>query len=154
MPGDLGSALDGGEIRLVFDSDPFAVRRALATLTVALAPHLPTAADCDTVEIVLAEVLNNVVEHAYRAGSGQIDLRIRPTTEGLLCTIADEGVPMPGGALPDGRLAAASETESLPEGGYGWHLIRLLSQDLCYGRDQGRNCLSFRLTRTQYVPTR
>ncbi|MBI1220251.1 MAG: ATP-binding protein [Rhodobacteraceae bacterium] len=152
MPCDPRITPDGAELQLVFDSDPFAVRRALAALTTGLAPHLPVPTDRDTVEIVLAEVLNNVVEHAYRAGPGRIELRIRPTAEGLICAIADHGLPMPGGMLPQGLLSTPATTDSLPEGGYGWHLIRMLSQDLCYCRDRGRNCLSFRLARTQSAP--
>jgi serine/threonine-protein kinase RsbW len=154
MPCDLLAEPDRGDLRLVFGSDPFAVRRALAALTAGLAPHLPTPEDRDTVEIVLAEVLNNIVEHAYCAGSGQIELCIRPTAEGLVCAIADDGLPMPGGALPEGRLRVTTNADALAEGGYGWHLIRTLSQDLCYRRDQGRNWLTFRLIRTQMAPCR
>lgn len=154
MPCDLLAAPDHGDLRLVFDSDPFAVRRALAVLTAGLAPHLPTSEDRDTVEIVLAEVLNNIVEHAYCAGSGRIELCIRPTAEGLACAIADDGLPMPDGVLPKGRQNVTANADALPEGGYGWHLIRTLSQDLCYRRDHGRNRLSFRLMRTQLAPCR
>ena len=152
MPCDLLAAPDRGDLRLVFDSDPFAVRRALAALTLGLAPHLTTPEDRNTVEIVLAEVLNNIVEHAHCAGSGRIELCIRPTAEGLVCAISDDGLPMPGGALPEGRLRVTANADAQAEGGYGWHLIRTLSQDLCYRRERGRNCLSFQLMRTQLAP--
>ena len=39
--------------------------------------------------------------------------------------------------------------EDLPEGGFGWHVIRTLSKDLHYRRENGRNQLSFRLDTTQ-----
>ena len=45
--------------------------------------------------------------------------------------------------LPDGRLAAAAEIQDLPEGGFGWYLIRTLTTDLTYLREGICNTLSF-----------
>ena len=69
----------------------------------------------------------------------------------LLCLISDTGLPMPEGQLPAGVLAPLGDFADLPEGGFGWHLIRSLSKDLSYRREGGRNLLSFRLD-TQQSP--
>ena len=122
-----------------------AVRDALRLLVKGLPDD---GADLGMVELVLAEVLNNVVEHAYAGGHGKIELTIQLTSTDLSCAIVDEGDPMPDGTLPAGDLDAAFATDGLPEGGFGWHLIRSLSQDLRYDRYKGRNHLSFRLLGT------
>lgn len=130
---------------LVFTADPAAVRGALATL-LAAPPILGLAADDrGTVELVLAEVLNNVAEHAYAGGSGPVEVDLRATAGGLACRIADVGLGMPDGRLPAGLLPSADPgaADDLPEGGFGWHLIRSLTADLTYARSAGQNRLTF-----------
>jgi serine/threonine-protein kinase RsbW len=56
---------------------------------------------------------------------------------------------MPKETLPEGRLIARADVSNLPEGGFGWFLIRALSRDLDYRRVGGRNLLSFRLNTQQ-----
>lgn len=104
-----------------------------------------------TAEIVLAEALNNIVEHAYAHHDGEIEISLQLRHNELLCHISDTGLPMPGNQLPDGVLASLGDLADLPEGGFGWHLIRSLSKDLHYRRENGRNLLSFRLD-TQQSP--
>ena len=96
-----------------------------------------------TVEIVLAEVLNNVVEHAYASYPGQIDVQITSGQGFLFVRMVDTGLPMPGGDLPGGVLGKTTLLQDLPEGGFGWYLIRSLSQDLVYLRDGQTNVLTF-----------
>lgn len=96
-----------------------------------------------TVEILLAEVLNNVVEHAYSAYPGQIQVSIAPGEGFLFLRLVDQGLPMPGGDPPGGKLSAIGEFQNLPEGGFGWFLIRSLSRDLTYMRDGPNNVTSF-----------
>ncbi len=130
---------------LQFTADPAAVRGALATL-LAAPPVLGLAADDrGTVELVLAEVLNNVAEHAYAGGSGPVEVDLRATSAGLACRIADVGLAMPDGRLPAGHLPSAhpEAADDLPEGGFGWHLIRSLTADLTYARSAGQNRLTF-----------
>ncbi|MDB5660975.1 MAG: putative anti-sigma regulatory factor, serine/threonine protein kinase [Cypionkella sp.] len=102
-------------------------------------------------EIVLAEALNNIVEHAYAGRQGEIEISLHLRQNELLCQISDTGLPMPGGTIPTGSLAASGESVNPPEGGFGWHLIRCLSKDLAYQRIGGRNLLSFSLN-TQQSP--
>jgi len=135
------------EILLVIASDPFAVRAALGQIL-----DDPCMADLRSdlrarTEIVLAEVLNNVVEHAYADGPGEIILHLRCVQGGVICRIRDFGRAMPGLALPRGAAIGPDPVE-LPEGGFGWHLIRCLTEDLQYCRRDSRNELSFRLPET------
>lgn len=132
--------------RIVIPSDPIAVRQGLKSLFESLLLQRLEESDRGKAEIVLAEALNNIVEHAYADGVGEIELTISVNRQGLECRIVDHGAPMPDDALPRGTLAAP---EDLPEGGFGWYLIRALSEDLRYARVAGRNQLTFRLTTEQ-----
>lgn len=95
-------------------------------------------------ELVLAEVMNNIAEHAYGGLSGPVALRLKRCAEGIFCLISDQGRAMPGDALPEGRRPDLGVARAdLPEGGFGWHLIRMLTSRLSYGRKAGRNRLGF-----------
>jgi serine/threonine-protein kinase RsbW len=136
--------------RIVIPSTPLAVRQALCALFDHLMTEQMSAGARDTAQIVLAEALNNIVEHAYAQGPGEIEVTIEVCAVGLTCRIMDAGRPMPGGTLPEGKLAALTPDDDLPEGGFGWHLIRTLSEDLNYRREGGRNLLTFRIATQQY----
>ena len=125
--------------RLTLVADPVAVRAGLARI-VASAPLAALSADHRaTAEIVLAEVLNNIAEHAYSGVPGDIFIQLAATPAGLECRIADRGREMPGGSPPAGALPQ----EDLPEGGFGWYLIRSLTHGLTYQRKDGQNLLHF-----------
>jgi serine/threonine-protein kinase RsbW len=134
------------EFRLHAAAEEMAVRRLLAALRARLRGHgLPDPA-CGTVEIVLAEALNNIVEHAY-AGSqpGGIALHAALGPDGLTCTLSDRGATLPGAQLPAGRPPdPGTDRETLPEGGFGWFLIRSLTRDVAYAREDGINRLTLR----------
>lgn len=102
-----------------------------------------------TAEIVLAEALNNIVEHAYSCHDGEIEISLQLRQNELVCKISDTGLPMPDGQIPTGLPSELNDIDRLPEGGFGWHLIRSLSKDLDYHREGGRNFLSFRLDTRQ-----
>jgi len=103
-------------------------------------------------ELVLAEALNNVVRHAYRDlpadGADDIALDLDLAEDGIAVTVRDRGRALPGGRLPDGRLPdVGTDRDGLPEGGFGWFLIRRLSRDLAYDRGPAGNRLRFLLPR-------
>jgi serine/threonine-protein kinase RsbW len=53
---------------------------------------------------------------------------------------------MPGGRLPEPRPAPLDVAlEDLPEGGFGWNVIRDLTAGLAYRRVNGVNRLNFRV---------
>ncbi len=134
-------------LTLRFPADPASVRQALKTAMAAFG-EMPVAAGLgDVVEIVLAEVLNNVVEHACAEnGRGLVELEVVPEATALAFLVRDDGEPMPGGDAPEGRAHDLDAmADDLPEGGFGWFLIRELTQDLSYARTGTCNELRFRI---------
>jgi len=133
------------DLHLVLEADPLSVRQGLRVMRTRLAGGLSEPA-VGSLEIVLAEILNNIVKHAYRDGGGRIDLCIGAVPGALLCRVSDQGRPMPGGSLPDpARLQPGLRLADLPEGGFGWRMVRDLALDLQYRRHAGRNILRFRM---------
>lgn len=146
MPDD-ATGMEGIQtaLRLTFPGDADAVRLGLEAMRDSPLLRALPEADRGTAEIVLAEALNNIVEHAYAQHAGEIEVCLHRQPFGLTCQIIDSGLPMPDGTPPAGALPPLCEITDLPEGGWGWFLIRSLSQDLTYQREAGRNLLSFRL---------
>lgn len=136
---------DGNTVELVIPADAESVRHALRTMFDTLLLRDLSDGHRGTAELVLAEALNNIVEHAYGRPAGQISITLNLGPGNLTCRIEDTGKPMPGDALPAGDLRLYDDTGAVAEGGFGWHLIRALSHDLDYRRAGGRNLLSFRL---------
>ncbi len=134
-------------VRIVLPATETAVRRGLASLKQSLAPFQYSRDELGALEIVLAETLNNIVEHAYANGpAGNIEICLNHASDGLWCTVIDDGAMMPDGEVPLGRRAKLNcEVKDLPEGGFGWFLIRELAHDLVYERREDRNYLCFRI---------
>lgn len=123
------------------------VRRAIHEVEDDLLAAGVPSGDIGSISIVLAEVLNNIVEHAFSgSGGGEITLVIRTRPRSLLFEIRDKGHPMPRGRAPigDHPMTECNQFDAMPEGGYGWFLIRELVQDLVYDRQAGENILFFR----------
>ncbi|KEO54171.1 ATP-binding protein [Thioclava pacifica] len=139
-----------GEPRIFHHSFPataMAVRDALRS-ALARFIRVMTEEEAGTLELILAEVLNNIVEHSYRdSGKGHVTLSIVRDGRGLSCSVSDDGIALPPGCLgPEPSNGSdRPDPESLPEGGFGWFLIRDLATDLGYHREDGRNLLAFRL---------
>lgn len=138
-----GSVLSRSAFRATFDNVRLAIENAMTTLEPLNLPD----EEKSSVEIALAEALNNVVEHAYPDGApGDVKLVLRHGRAGLLVEIRDNGLPMPNGRTPEGtHPTEAQPSNDLPEGGFGWFLIRELARDLVYDRENGENFLIFRL---------
>ena len=137
---------DTADIFVRFTSGTVQVREALDKTRDDMRDADVDPATCDTAQIILGEVLNNVVEHAYLLEEGlPIELLIRVTSDGLLCMIKDQGAPMPNGVPPAGVVmdVDAVSREDLPEGGFGWAMVRELTQDLQYYRTESVNELVF-----------
>jgi serine/threonine-protein kinase RsbW len=123
------------------------IRDALGEVRGRLARMSLSEEEITTVEVVLAEVMNNVAEHAYAwRRDGQMILGLRQTRDGILISVTDEGLPMPDEELPFGeRLDPSLPIGDMPEGGFGWLIIRQLARDVAYVREGGVNQLSFRI---------
>ncbi|MDZ7709312.1 MAG: ATP-binding protein [Roseovarius sp.] len=134
------------EFHLESTASEMSVRALLAEVRAHLRAADVPEATCGTVEIVLAEALNNIVEHAYDgAERGKIGLHARLGQAGLVCTLSDRGAMLSALHLPEGRLPEiGSRPEALPEGGFGWFLIRSLTRDIHYTHAHGGNRLTLR----------
>lgn len=98
-----------------------------------------------TVELVLAEVLNNIAEHAYGTGGGPVALQVDLERDAVVCRLGDQGRPMPLGQVPQPELPPIAPPQVLPEGGFGWHIVRCLVSDLDYQRGADGNRLALRI---------
>ena len=148
LPDDISQTKDArGRVliaQLAFPATFVAVRDALAALMAG--PILADVADSERgmAELVLAEAMNNIVEHAYaETGNGEITLTLWQSEGEVACRITDRGVAMPNETLPKGLLANHADCAELPEGGFGWYLIRTLARDLRYARLGTLNELTF-----------
>lgn len=135
-------------------ADPLEVRAALGRVRAAFAGRL-CQQDAAKLELALAEVMNNVVEHAYAGHRGRIALSVGLSRAALLCRVTDRGAALPGLVLP--RIAPPGnrpdDVAALSEGGWGWHLLQSLTRDIVYARTGSRNRLSFRIDLGESCPT-
>lgn len=127
----------------VLRADPHNVRQALIDLHARFAAVVDADA-MGRLELVLAEVMNNVAEHAATPGHqlGSMHLCVVMQDSGLSCAITDDGGKLPADCLKP-RSLPMQDPLDLPEGGFGWFLIQGLTQSLCYYREGCRNCLAF-----------
>jgi len=135
-------------IRISIDSTEMAVRKALEELLDGLAPLDLNIEEIGTVELVMAEALNNIVEHACteRETKGIIKIVCKHSTDGLHLTVMDNGRSMPNGETPVGKTIDMDvDLQDIPEGGFGWLLIKGLANEVCYQRRSWQNMLQFRL---------
>lgn len=102
-------------------------------------------------ELVLAEIMNNVAEHAVpsiartkmrRLHVPSIHVCIVQGPAGLSCAVTDDGDGLPEACILPRILPDAGHND-LPEGGFGWFLIQDLTHQLCYYREDHRNFLAF-----------
>lgn len=130
-------------VALVLESSALSVHDTLGELM--RHPRIANLGDdaIGTLWTVLAEALNNVVEHAYAEGQGEIGLRLWRDGSVLAAEVTDHGLPMPGQRPPEGLLPVFGEFEDLPEGNFGWHLIRAMTDCVFYDRIDGTNRLRF-----------
>ena len=121
------------------------VRSALSRATAWMRGRSIPAPSVGAAELVLAEALNNICRHAFpNDGVGRIGLDMREEEGIVRIELRDGGQPMPGGVAPAGAPAIVDcALDDMPEGGFGWFLIRQLTEDLVYSRDGNENRLSF-----------
>jgi len=130
-------------IRRRFPAGDAETRAALLAVCDGLRRVGITEDDLSSTELILAEALNNIVEHAYIRGGGIVDLHIELRNEGLHCLIRDHGSTMPNARPPCPPLPRINPPYDVPEGGFGWHIIRSLTTQLGYRQEDGWNALSF-----------
>jgi len=149
-PSDTGEPIGRWCFARRFPAGDRETRRVLADLIDGLGQAGVGEDDRSNAELILAEVLNNIAEHAYADGVGPVELRVEVRRSGLACQIADRGQPMPASDAPDPDLPLIAPPDHLPEGGFGWHIIRCLTSDLRYARDRGWNRLTMHMPWSGY----
>lgn len=88
--------------------------------------------DQDSLQIVLGEVLNNIIEHGYRRDPlGAVVVRVALVDHAITIDTWDWGKSYPEGEIPQG---IKPDPSSLAEGGFGWFLIKSLICDMDYRR--------------------
>jgi len=138
---------NGRSISLTVKATELGVRSSLDEICKHLRRFAAKPDEIDTAELVFAEAMNNVVEHALVAISkAEFSVDVTCQQNFLACRIKDSGCPLPGLSIPLGqKVALETSLDDLPEGGFGWMLIRNLTQRLTYSRQDGENCLEFAL---------
>lgn len=128
-----------------FSAEPMEVRDALGRVTTWMNAQSISQSDCDRAELVLAEILNNIAEHAYAGQTpGPVELWLDNRKSAMKVQIEDTGQRLPGDTLPPGNLPSHDTALSdLPEGGFGWFLVFSLTEDLTYYRGADRNIVNF-----------
>lgn len=138
------------DLRICIAADLSQVRGAAAALRGVLTDLGCGAEQLAAIEMCAVEAINNAIEHACVAQSGQqVGLVISCAPEHLKLEVRDRGVSMPPGTLERTRealhardsTAPPMEVEDLAEGGYGLSLILQVMDDVRYARDGDENRL-------------
>ncbi|MEH6833577.1 MULTISPECIES: ATP-binding protein [Falsihalocynthiibacter] len=135
-------------ISITLPGNALAVRSALENILEQLMAFGFSGENCSVTELVLAEVMNNIVEHAYANGDpGPILISISAKGLDLSIEIIDHGDPMPHYSLPQATQTNLDcALDDLPEGGWGWLIIHEIAENLVYNRIGASNHLSFQLS--------
>lgn len=138
-------------LQLAIKSVQSEVSNVLCAITKWLESHKVEPATVSDLELVMAEALNNVVEHAYLyAEDGEIDILVTLRPVELKVLITDSGRKFDG--PPEFREMDVENFsfEELPEGGFGWNLIRSLTDVIEFEHADKKNRLT--LTRNLQDP--
>ena len=83
------------------------------------------------VEMAVDEACSNIIEHAYAAQAGNIDLACRcPEVGQFEVVIRDSGPPFQPEEVTSPQLSASADLDDLNEGGLGLYFIRKLMDDV------------------------
>ena len=113
--------------------NPDCVRKSIVEIARWLEDHNVAQSDIGDVEIVLAEALNNIVEHSGMKTPETINLVVEPLSDHILCRMQDSGIPSRN--LIQFRQANplySAEAMDLPEGGFGISLIQAIATNIEY----------------------
>ena len=98
------------------------------------------------VHLVLEELVLNVINYAYDEDGHKVDVSLVCNEEDLVIEITDEGKPFdPLQDAPAPDLDSSAEDRSI--GGLGVHLVRTMTSDMQYRRDDGKNCLTVSMSK-------
>ncbi len=135
------------EIRLSVAEDYLSVRHGLQEFKTRFANGKSRDIDVNPIELVLAEILNNIAEHGDHASPPEkICLKWALHKNRFSAEISDAGVAY----SPLEKIRAAKKHkdtafDNLPEGGVGWHIISALCSDIHYRRHGNINILKLQI---------
>ncbi len=136
---------------LSISPDPLSVRDALEQLDHWLAGFRGDQADRSSTQVVMAEVLNNIVEHGSLGPNQNIRSSISVMSNGIECSVIDEAPVYRALANLSGEPSLTCEASiQLAEGGYGVFLIQSLVVDIRYIEVERGNHLEFRIPLTTF----
>ncbi len=97
-----------------------------------------------TLALIVEELVTNIVKYGYAgADAGPLKLTVTLADGRVVGTLVDAGAPFDPTAMQTPDVEAAMEDRHI--GGLGVHLVRTMSEDFSYRRDDGHNVVSFRL---------
>lgn len=91
------------------------------------------------VELVTEEAVVNVFKYAYHHGEGKVRLRCLGEEDRFIIEVTDWGVPFDATAMPEPDITLPIEERQV--GGLGIYLIKRMTDDMSYTREDGRNIL-------------
>lgn len=141
----------------VLNADGMAVQRALVDVRRRFERAVADDA-LARMELVLAEVLNNVARHGTGAGKEPapgaraarpvtVHMTVTRHAGGRACAITDDGAPLPPGCLAAPTQPLAPQIAAMRTGGLGWGIIRDLARSLFHYCE--RNVLCFNIPRSE-----
>ncbi len=97
-----------------------------------------------TLALIVEELVTNIVKYGYAgADAGPLKLTVRIDDGRVVGTLIDAGAPFDPTAMEAPDVEADMDDRRI--GGLGVHLVRTMSEDFTYRRDDGHNVVSFRL---------
>ncbi len=102
------------------------------------------------VEMAVDEACSNIIEHAYAAQAGNIDLACRcPQAGQFEVVIRDSGQPFQPEESPPRPLSAAADLDDVNVGGLGLYFMRKLMDDVRFEFVPGQGNMLTMLKRTK-----
>lgn len=93
--------------------------------------------DGEAVELAFVEAANNVIQHGFPHGQGQLDIFVHASADAVTLELHDRGRPMP----PDALAGAFEPEDPFVESSRGLWLIRALMDHVSYETDNETNRL-------------
>ena len=94
------------------------------------------------VQIVLAEALNNVIEHGFEhENTGELKIKMEVSEPRVVVHVSDNGLAFTPPGNSQTPLAMDDNLDALPEGGFGWFLIKEVTTSFEFHRHADRNQL-------------
>lgn len=136
------------EFSLTLETRPEELERLTAAVeTLAEQDNWPAALTFK-VNLVLEELVLNVINYAYDESGHHVDVQLTCNEDGLVIEITDEGKPFdPLHDAPDPDMESPIEERHI--GGLGVYLVRTMTSDMQYRREDGKNRMTVAMSRDE-----